>query len=54
MEKIQEKKFTRWQLRVGPELEKAIRNMAEKDQRSINKTIIVLIEIALKKRPPNS
>lgn len=36
-------KKTRWQLRVNTSLEKRIRNLAEKEHRSINQTIIHII-----------
>ena len=38
------RKKTRWQVRVEKELEKKIRELAEKEHRSINKTIIYICE----------
>jgi len=35
---------TRWQLRVDPELEILIRNYARSNHRSINQTVIVILE----------
>lgn len=36
--------LTRWQVRVYPDLEKVIREKAEKDYRSINKTVLLILE----------
>lgn len=35
---------TRWQLRVDADLERKIREMSEKEHRSINQTVIYIIE----------
>lgn len=43
MDKKQVIKLTRWQVRVDQELEKKIREKAEKEQRSINKTITFIL-----------
>jgi len=48
MEKI---KNTRWQLRVTGDLEKYIREMANTEERSINKTVIWILEKYVKENP---
>lgn len=41
---MQTHKFTRWQLRVNKELEILIRKHAESEHRSINQTLILILE----------
>lgn len=36
--------LTRWQVRIYPKLEKVIREKANRDYRSINKTLIIILE----------
>lgn len=36
-------KLTRWQLRVDQDLEKKIRALADKEHRSINKTVVHIL-----------
>ena len=38
------KKLTRWQVRLNKELETLVREKSERDHRSINKTITVILE----------
>lgn len=41
---MNEIKTTRWQLRVEKDLEKKIRDLSNKEKRSINKMIIFILE----------
>lgn len=45
---MEDKYRTRWQLRVNRDLKKKVRDYAEKEHRSINQTVIHIIEVYFK------